>query len=325
MHSALMRDYSPNISSAPLNAIIAIQRRYQNLYLDQARQSQYEMLLGMNLDKHLPSLLGNSVECLSRYPSFSLKNVPCVLSNVKTPELLLQDADNFCWICPSGYDIVELYIYLHQPAYVTELSLTICHGSSDETSPRIIDMFMGSYLDKMNVVFQGLTIPRAASGSQLYYSIPSSIWKAYEGSGIYDFEIGSDQSKEVTQTRIVHIVFRGTPTDYNMSLGKLELFGVISRAEYPLRALHRLQDQLTLLTVYLLFISLHFTDSSILSRWRRSSKKSMLQLKPLPPPTTPLTTLTTLTLVLVTVVTVPQVVVRVLLQHQTTTTRSLNT
>ncbi len=44
MHSALMRDYNPNISGAPINAVIAIQRRYQNIYLDPARQAQYEMV-----------------------------------------------------------------------------------------------------------------------------------------------------------------------------------------------------------------------------------------------------------------------------------------
>src|SRR5688500_13604726 len=109
MHSALMRDYSPNISSAPLNAIIvllhlvltqgnelqAIQRRYQNLYLDQARQSQYEMLLGLDKDNYFPSMVGSTVECVSKYPSWCIKSLPSILSNVSSADILLQDSDNF--------------------------------------------------------------------------------------------------------------------------------------------------------------------------------------------------------------------------------------
>lgn len=268
MHSALMRDFSPTISSAPINAVIAIQRRYQNLYLDGARQAQYEMLLGLNISTHFPFLSNtngpysffslpspfsahlniisssklkpppspvnikkkeernsnsnedtisskklqaeqlklkyiSSQELVSSFPSFILKPIPSVLklqqiiTNSNSPEnntyseILLQDADGFCWICPNEYDIVEMYIYLQEPCYVTELGLTISHGVNEDTYPHTIDLFMGTYLDKMHVAFQGLYIPRCASGTKLYYNIPANMWRAYEGSGIYDFDLGS--------------------------------------------------------------------------------------------------------------------------------------
>jgi len=66
-------------------------------------------------------------------------------------------------MCPSGYDIAELYIFLREPCYLTEISLTILHGNNDETSPGMIDLFIGPYLDKMTVIYQGLHIPRCAS------------------------------------------------------------------------------------------------------------------------------------------------------------------
>ncbi len=137
------------------------------MYLDPARQAQYEMILGINRDKYFPSLyshinIGSSllvpnsnnnnnpnsnssnnnnsasssatissksadfdnnntssgkelsqsiVECVSRYPSTILKPLPCILSHAQSAgltDVLLQDQDGFCWICPSGYDITEV-------------------------------------------------------------------------------------------------------------------------------------------------------------------------------------------------------------------------
>jgi hypothetical protein len=48
MHSALMRQFSPNVPSAPINAFVAVQRRFQNVVHDGERQTQYEMLLGLH-------------------------------------------------------------------------------------------------------------------------------------------------------------------------------------------------------------------------------------------------------------------------------------
>jgi len=149
-------------------------------------------------------------------------------------------------MCPSGYDIAELYIFLREPCYLTEISLTILHGNNDETSPGMIDLFIGPYLDKMTVIYQGLHIPRCASGTQLYYMIPSSMWKAYEGnSRIYDFDIGAD-SYVSPFTRIVQIIFRGIPSDYHMTLGKVDLYGILSaRANNlsPKEAMNKLRQR----------------------------------------------------------------------------------
>lgn len=49
MHSSLMREYSPNVAAPRANAIIAIQRRYQNVVKDSTRQMQYNMILGRKL------------------------------------------------------------------------------------------------------------------------------------------------------------------------------------------------------------------------------------------------------------------------------------
>lgn len=62
--------------------------------------------------------------------------------------------------------------------------LTVNHGSNDQTSPRfkkvklidtisLLDLFIGPYLDKMNVVFQSLSVPRQESGQTITYDIPA--------------------------------------------------------------------------------------------------------------------------------------------------------
>ena len=255
MHSALMRDYSPNISNAPINALIAIQRRYQNLYLDAARQAQYEIFLGLYLDKYFEnslSLSTSTATCLTHYPCWSLKHIPSILPNVPT-EILLYDMDNYCWISPEEYGIVELYILLSEPCTVNELSITLSSGSNEESTPFQIDLFIGPYLDKMNVIFQKLTLPRATNKTKLYYNITSNIWRGTgnEGtSGLYDFGIGSNaentsSTSTISDTRIVHIIFhKPLRSNYSLTLGKIELYGISASSSNPIKVKQHLKKML---------------------------------------------------------------------------------
>ncbi|PRP77728.1 SAC9 protein-like protein [Planoprotostelium fungivorum] len=244
MHSQLMREYAPRISAAPVDTLVVLQRRYQNLYLDQSRQTQYEMMLGLNIDRYFPSLYSDRfdpVECVSRFPSWSIKPLPSVVSNLSA-ETILRHYKDFSWVCPSGYDTVELYIYLIEPCYLTEMSLMISHGASDDSDPATIDVFTGSYLDRLNVVVQNLILPRCSSGTQLYYNIHSSVWKTYGASGVYDFNVGSESMNPLT--RVVKIIFKNTNTDIHMTLGKVELYGHVARPSSPEKAASMLSQKI---------------------------------------------------------------------------------
>lgn len=109
----------------------AIQRRYQNLYLDSARQIQYEIFLGLNLEKHLPSLnylkdqnnnyilenleinknflfSNENLECVSTYPAFCLKSMVGLFSNEIISNDIILNNDHFSWVIPFEYDNCEV-------------------------------------------------------------------------------------------------------------------------------------------------------------------------------------------------------------------------
>jgi len=70
------------------------------------------------------------------------------------------------------------------------VNITLNHGLNDQTTPQFLDLFAGPYLDNQSILFHGLVLPRCQSGTELYFNVPTSV-KVHEGSGVYDFDIGS--------------------------------------------------------------------------------------------------------------------------------------
>lgn len=229
MHSSLMREYSPNVAAPRSNAFIAIQRRYQNVVKDSTRQLQYNMILGRKLAACFPSLEASPsrFECVSSYPAFSLKTVPCLFSDLEPEKWLLADKltnEPFSWIAPSGCDVLELYIVLRRSCDLKEFALTVTGGAGDAAYPVYVDLFIGPYLNRLSIVMQDLPLPRVTAGTKLYYEVPAHTWTAYEGPSIYDF---GDAGGKRPKTRIVQFRFRGLSSSHYMTIGKIELYGQV--------------------------------------------------------------------------------------------------
>jgi hypothetical protein len=170
--------------------------------------------------------------------------------------------DRYCWVCPSGADIADLYLFLSEPCKVTQIGITVEHGVDLNFSPQFIDVFVGPYLDKLGLVMQGITIPRCTSGTQLFFTVSSasSFWNTSEGSGgIYDFDMGSDHKGDPTNKEKAHgtsgagvgggfvqVSFWGgippAPVSHSsnpsiifethLTLGKLEIYGTTASLQY---------------------------------------------------------------------------------------------
>jgi len=234
MHSSLMREYSPNVSAPRSNMIIAIQRRYQNVVKDSTRQMQYNMLLGKKLSANFPTLVPsrNSFECVSSFPAFSLKQVPCVFSGLGPEKWILADKltnEPLSWIGPAGCDFLEIYIVLRRSCHLKEFALTVAGGPGDAIYPCNLDIFVGPNLNQLSIVMQDLSIPRVAAGTKLYYEVPAHMWAAYEGPSFYDF---GDAGGQRRRTRIFHFRFRGLSADH-MAIGKIELYGLVPQSLEP--------------------------------------------------------------------------------------------
>ena len=160
MHSAIIRDFSAKVSSAPLNAFVAIKRRYQNVMNDKLRQAQYEMLLGLNREQYFPSTMAlGSRRCLSQpdYTWIARKLSPLFACD---PRLLLRECEWLCWMNEVGKDFCEVVLFLSEPALVTEVAITVLHGACSDTYPKFFDLSVGHYLDTCQPVWQNRVIPR---------------------------------------------------------------------------------------------------------------------------------------------------------------------
>ena len=163
-----MRQYSSNPKDAPSNAMIAVQRRYQNMMNDPFRQTQFEMFCGVKSTEYFPSLVraGNGsskvppLEIVSDYPS-------CVVSQ---KEVLGEKAKTS-----------EITLALRKPAVLQEFLLTLATtGEIQHTDTCRLTLYVGPYADALRPVFHKLVVPTVSAGVQLKYQLPATLWDAYK-------------------------------------------------------------------------------------------------------------------------------------------------
>ncbi|KAJ5067526.1 phosphoinositide phosphatase sac9-related [Anaeramoeba ignava] len=229
MHTAMIREYSPSLSSAPNNTIIVLKRRYQNVQHDRFRQVLYELFLGKNREKYFPSTRANPIERVSGYPTWCLKNIEFekILPRIESenlPERLLSDT-SVSWICPKEKLKSELFLFLKQPCYLTEICFTIRGGVNDSNSPVFADIFVGNYLDKMRIIAHRMPIPICNDGNKICYKLVQNRNEEYN---LFDFEGNSLDFGMLS--RIILVTFHGNNAKLQMVLGKVDVFGVPPRS-----------------------------------------------------------------------------------------------
>lgn len=223
MHTSHIREFAQHLPLAPNNTKIIVERRIQNTLFDKTRNACYEMFLGMNWDIYFPSLKQTNFRYVTPYPSFIFKGIPCMYS-MNEEVTLLKTTTKYAWVCPKDYDFVEINLFLPFFCRVTELALTVRHGLNDLSSPLRMDVFVGRYLDKCAVAFQGLIIPRCEDNTKLLYSLAAvggTNNLAPEGT-LYDYYGKLDAS----DMRIVRIILNGISAGANMTMGSIQLFGI---------------------------------------------------------------------------------------------------
>ena len=171
-YSGPMRVHSTNPKDAPSNALIAVQRRYQNMVNDPFRQTQFEMFCGVDRAKYFPSLgraTGSAtvppLEIVSDYPS-------CVLSRTEAATAATGKAN-----------VTTITLALRKPAVLRELLLTVSANSAGEIRPTDtcrMTLYVGPYVDALRPVFYNLVVPTVSLGVAMEYFIPSTIWGAYD-------------------------------------------------------------------------------------------------------------------------------------------------
>ena len=216
---------------------------------DTSRQIQYELFLGrhryyfrilegivlvITIIIRGSSILessGKNTVLLSTQETVCLVNtVPCLFPSLN-PNTLFGADNGFCWVAPPKKNRVEVTVYLSQPSKVTDITITLSHGQSEELSPFLLDVYMGPYLDTLSVSFQNRQLPRCSSATKLNFSVlPLSEPKNRLRTSVrlYDYHKSNPCIK--TMTRIVKFIFKGQETE-SLALGKIEIFGSFSIPE----------------------------------------------------------------------------------------------
>ena len=146
---------------------ITLQRRYQNVVVDSPQQKQLEMFLGMWFCKYLPSVLDKPLQVLSRHPASFLKPVPNMFPSLSSGnDLLSFKSKDLIWVSPPATDITEVLMYLVEPCHVSQVLLTISHGTDDSSSPTSVDVRTGCNLDGLQLVVEVAAIPQCANGTK---------------------------------------------------------------------------------------------------------------------------------------------------------------
>ncbi|XP_024545394.1 probable phosphoinositide phosphatase SAC9 isoform X1 [Selaginella moellendorffii] len=237
MHSHILQIFSEDAAKAKRtgaaqNVAITLQRRYLNVLVDNTRQKQLEMFLGMHRYQHFPSIPERPIQILSRSYAFLLKPVPSAFPSLYIPDSLINvKHKDLIWVCPSAAEFVQFYIFLSEPCHVCQLLLTVGHGMEDMSSPTSFDVRTGRQIDEMKLVLEGANIPRCAAGTTLLYSLPGAINPeegAITGAGhfpwLYDYE---EQEGEVDfLTRFVAVTFYPAAPGVPITLGEVEVLGI---------------------------------------------------------------------------------------------------
>ncbi|KAH7440058.1 hypothetical protein KP509_04G089000 [Ceratopteris richardii] len=244
MHSQILQIFSEEASKSKQYAVaqnmkITLQRRYLNVIMDNTRQKQLEMLLGLRRTRHFPTVVDETRQVVSWSPACVIKPVQSNFPGLHSPnELISIKSQDLIWVCPATAEVVEVFIFLRSPCHICQLLLTIAHGSSDDTSPASFDVRAGRYIDGLKLILEGATIPRCANGTRLLYLLPGVVNPedaAIMGAGsremgenqfpwLYEFE---EQEGEIDfLTRIVAITFYpALPGKTPMTLGEIEVLG----------------------------------------------------------------------------------------------------
>lgn len=191
----------------------------------------------MRLCKYLPSVLDKPLHVLSRHPASFLKPVPNMFPSLSSGNDLL----SFIWVSPPTADITEVLIYLAEPCHVSQVLLTISHGTDDSSSPTSVDVRTGCNLDGLQLVVEVAAISQCANGTKvkiLVLGVMSPKDVAVTGAGVrlrrhgkhsfpwlYDFE---EQEGEINfLTRIVALTFYHSVVGrIPLNLGEIEVLGV---------------------------------------------------------------------------------------------------
>ncbi|CAN6468275.1 unnamed protein product [Victoria cruziana] len=247
MHSHILHIFSDDSGkfkqfSVAQNMKITLQRRYQNVIVDSSRQKQFEMLLGMRLFKHLPSVPSHPLKVLSRPSACVLKPIVNMFPGANDgADLLSFRKKDLIWVCPPAADIVEIFIFLQEPCHVCQLLLTISHGADSSSFPAVVDIRTGCSLDKLKLVLEGVTVPQCQNGTNMVIPLTGAINSddmAVTGAGarlqsqekpstslLYGFEELEGELDFLT--RIVALTFYpASPGRIPLTLGEIEVLGV---------------------------------------------------------------------------------------------------
>ncbi|KYR00640.1 hypothetical protein DLAC_02669 [Tieghemostelium lacteum] len=219
-----------SVSSSLSNHLLTSQRKYQSLHSDENRNYQYLLILGVGGGtKFFPFNSSNGKEVspywISSPPSSCVMSLPTLLEGATlSPSILVRDIDDFCWIFPQNLNTCEVTIFLGQPSIVTELCLTISHGTNTDTYPQSMDVLLGNYYNEMHYVLQDILIPRCTTGTKLSYLLPKVPWESYNTSLNNFNNIPMDRYFN----RYVKLIFYGSVTP--ITIGKMEIFGYNSNS-----------------------------------------------------------------------------------------------
>ncbi|KAL2622415.1 hypothetical protein R1flu_002620 [Riccia fluitans] len=238
MHSHIINIFSEEVGkgkrSAVTNMGITLQRRFLNVLMDSSRQRQLEMYVGYRFYKYFPTLSGRPLQVLTRPQACLLNQVQNRFTRSNPPTLLL--TGNFkdaAWVCPPG-NFVQLLIYLAEPCHVSQILLTVSHGADDTTSPGSLDISVGRTLKDLQLVLEGIKIPKCANGTVLSYPLLGRLDTeeiAITGAGageqafswLYDFE---EQEGEIDfLTRLVEIKLYPATAGASITVGQVEVLG----------------------------------------------------------------------------------------------------
>eukprot|EP01133_Synstelium_polycarpum_P008034 gene8034-9438_t len=220
----IMREYINGVSTSSTSHLLSLKRKYDRgggAHSEEARNIQYLLFLGRYGAKFFPFNQEQHVEKPSQWisspPSTAIKALPTLLSkSALNSSILVREIDDFCWIFPNEMHEVEVVVYLGQPSIVTELCLTVAHGTNTDTYPQSMDVHLGSYLNDTHLVMADVEIPRCTTGTRLAYQLSRYPWEQFS-------DVQSDVAQERFVNRVVRIVFRGAVAP--LTIGKIEVFG----------------------------------------------------------------------------------------------------
>lgn len=228
-HSEALRALQPVPAPAPSNAVIALQRRYQNLLHDALRQATYELFCGTPTTQaaYFPALAAahtlGPLELATDWPAACLTP----LASTAAPEggacadVLLAER-GAQWLVPEEDGAATLLLALRGPCVARELVLTLASPVPALCSPHTVSVRAGPYRDRLRPVYHRLRLPAAARGTALALPLPPSLWDAYDDS----YNPAGNRGAGADPVRFVEVAFARAPGDpHCLLLGHIAVLG----------------------------------------------------------------------------------------------------